>query len=240
MAWDMYGVRPVSHARCGMMACMDVARLQPVCTCVPTRQSLLPPGRFWAQTLFLPFIAPVSKGYEGRQLLRRRRQCTTPSQPNIQLSFISSFVYFGACVLPGPSPTSKPDRDVHIHPPTAQRGGTGQDTPQAGQPYDHDDDDPDVTTEMPHQPNPPSPSPCRQVKRGLHRAPALSHLLCCTAISFVVSCLGCARDLFGNNAVDPREDQIPSNIGTRMRRRPPAPPPPPPKPKPRSLYLVRS
>lgn len=74
-------------------------RKAPASTCVPTRQSLLPPVRFkfGAQTLFLPFIAPVSKGYEGRQLLRRRRQCTTPSQPNIQLPFISSFVYFGAC-----------------------------------------------------------------------------------------------------------------------------------------------
>lgn len=39
---------------------------------------------------------------------------------------------------------------------------------------------------MPHQPNRPSPSSCRQVKRGLHRAPALFHMLYCNVICDVV------------------------------------------------------
>lgn len=50
--------------------------------CVPTRHPSLLWGRFWAETLFLPFIAPVSKGDEDRQVLRRHSKCTTPSQPN--------------------------------------------------------------------------------------------------------------------------------------------------------------
>lgn len=93
MAWR-YGVRPVSHARCGMMACMGRARLQQVVLGYPPiiPPSLWPPQeRFWAETLFLPFIAPVSNGDEGRQLLRRRSTRTTPSQPDSQLSFIPYF-----------------------------------------------------------------------------------------------------------------------------------------------------
>lgn len=64
------------------------------CTCVSTHHPslpLAPQERFWAETLFLPFIAPVSNGDEGRQVLRRHSKRTTPSQPDSQLSFIPYF-----------------------------------------------------------------------------------------------------------------------------------------------------
>lgn len=70
---------------------------------------------------------------------------------------------------------------------------------RAGQPYDHDDGDPDVTTETPHQPNPPFAFPMQTGKtRAPSRARSFSQsaMVYCNIICDGPPALVCARDLF--------------------------------------------
>lgn len=124
MAWEMYGVRPVSHARCGMMACMDVARLQPVTCAYPP---VIPPssGAVWGRNPLFAFHSTGFQRVRGQTTSETTQTVHDPQPAQYQLSFISSFRLFW-CVLccPAPGPTSTPDRDVHIS--TLSTEGEGQ------------------------------------------------------------------------------------------------------------------
>lgn len=94
-----YGVRLCRMPRCGMMACMDGARLQPVLSYPPVipPSSSPPPVWFWAETLFLPFIAPVSKGEQGQTSPETTHKVHDPQPAQKPTLLHLVFVYFGAC-----------------------------------------------------------------------------------------------------------------------------------------------
>lgn len=153
-----------------------------------THPSSLPPlGQVLGRN---PLFAFHSTGFQrgrGQTSSETTQQVHDPQPAQYQLSFISSSSILVRASCPALVRPRHPTLTYTRPRRQSRRGkGTGQDIRQAGQPYDHDDGDPDVTTEMPHQPKTPSPSPCRQVKRGLHRAPALSHLLYCNITCHVV------------------------------------------------------
>lgn len=89
MGWQLWGYGLLCRMPdvCGMMACMETGGLH----------LLLPPWRFWAETLFffcLSYLAQVSKVDEVQDTTSETalRACTTPSQPSpvANFSFISS------------------------------------------------------------------------------------------------------------------------------------------------------